>query len=195
MCLVNKHNLLNFNAQRGVGMIELQFAILIFVICMVSLATMQIRASTESLDNHQRSTALLSANGLIDRISTNNSNVALVEYRDRVSQIDDCSSYTPKQCEATSSNATAETCSATDMAAFDVWNVFCSAESGLESKLIDYSAALTCADPCTANSDMTLRVSWISKYADSDQRLNAVTTYSDGELASNLDFITFVFRP
>ncbi len=180
--------------QTGVGMIELQVAILIFIVCIVSLTKMQLKAGMEGLDNYQRSTALMSSQALMDRISANNSGTALSEYINRVQEISNCGSYTPKQCQATSSNA-AEACTVTDMAAFDVWDVFCSDEQGLDSRLVDYTAELTCDGTCTPNPDMTLRVSWVSRYADTDERLNETTEYGNTEVASNLDFISLQFRP
>lgn len=194
MSVIDSYSM-HIHAEKGVGMVELLVAILIFTICILNLTTMQLKAGMDSLDNHQRSIALTSAKGLIDRITANNSNAALLEYRNRITQISDCSSFIPKRCEATPGNASAESCSVTELAAFDVWNVFCSVEAGLESKLIEYRAELACIGVCTANPNMILRILWVSKYADTDERLTESTTYGDMEIASNLDFLTLQFRP
>jgi hypothetical protein len=142
----------------------------------------------ESLDNHQRAVALWSARGLVDRIFANNRPDSISEYEKRINSIADCTAYTVTYCEAQSTASEVPSCSATELAAHDVWSTFCEGENSVSAQLIEYDAELTCNGPCTTDSDMELRLSWISKISDSDERS---TTLSLGAR----DFITLSFRP
>jgi type IV pilus modification protein PilV len=185
-----------YRRENGIGLIELLIALLLFGVCIVALSQMQIKTGMQGLDNHQRAIALWSARGLIDRISANSSDEGITEYQTRIAAINDCQAFSVKQCESVPSGSEVSACSPSELAAHDVWSTFCEGEDSLSSQLIDYQANLTCDGPCTADSNMTLRLSWISRVSDSDRRLKSVTTDTTGtQTPSNFDFITLEFRP
>lgn len=182
--------------EAGVGLIELLVALLLFTVCVVSLTQMQFKAAMASMDNHQRAVALGSARAMIDRISVNNNLDALTEYTTLLAKEDICAVEPIKSCEANLSKTSSDTCSATEIATYDVWSIFCDGNSSISEQLVDYRADLTCTGVCSTTSDMTLRVSWISRVSDNDSRIEASTKNANGtDTPNNLDFVELGFRP
>lgn len=182
--------------QYGIGLMELLISLILFMICVVALTNMQMKSGMESLDNQQRSAALWKARGLIDRISANKTNAAIVQYQSSIAQSDTCPKQPVKRCEPSSASSTTAQCTSKEMAVYDVWSVFCETETGLSSQLIEHSASLSCTGACTPSSNMTLRIAWVSKYSDSDNRRSNTVKDGDGNaMAANQDYIALDFRP
>jgi len=183
-------------SQKGMGLIELMMAVLIFAVCIAGLTTMQLKSGMSSLDSHQRSVALWRARGLVDRITVNNSEEALKAYQTGLRDLTSCPKTAPRLCEATTSNRNPAACSVVALANNDIWDVFCDDDDGLDNQLIDFNASLTCAGTCAPNVNMVLQVSWISKVADSDTRLSTKkTAVGSMSIAANQDFIALDFQP
>lgn len=157
--------------ESGVSLIEVLISVLLFGISVMGYSSLQTRSMQESLDNQQRSIALWRAHGLIDRMSANNSDDAIAQYSAAMGDFDECSDAPPANCAEV--NGAAESCSATDLADYDVWSAFCGVDGGTSSQLIDFSVGLACDAACASGVDMTITVNWISKAAESNTNLNA----------------------
>lgn len=157
--------------QSGVSLIEVLVSLLLFGVSVMGYSALQTRSMQESLDSQQRSIALWRAHGLVDRMSVNNSDDALAQYNSAIGDFDVCPDAPPADCAEV--GGAADTCSATDLADYDVWSAFCGVDGGADSQLIDFSVDLTCAAACAAGEDMTITVNWVSKAAESNANLSA----------------------
>lgn len=175
---------------------ELLISLILFMICVIALTNMQMKSGMESLDNQQRSSALWKARGLIDRISANKTTAAIKQYQTSIAQSSTCPKQPAKQCETMATTFSTPQCTSKELAAYDVWSVFCDEDTGLSSQLIDHNASLGCTGPCTPSSNMTLRIAWVSKYSDSDNRRSRTIKDRDGNtIDANQDYIALDFRP
>lgn len=161
----------NRRNQSGVSLIEVLISLLLFGVSVMGYSALQTRSMQESLDSQQRAIALWRANGLIDRISANNSDEAISQYASAIGDFDECSESPPANCAEIGGSADA--CSAEDLADYDVWSAFCGVDGGSSSQLIDFSVGLACDAACASGVDMTVTVNWVSKAAESNSNLNA----------------------
>lgn len=157
--------------QSGVSLIEVLISLLLFGISVMGYSALQTRSMQESLDGQQRSIALWRAHGLVDRITVNNSDAALTRYSTAINSFDGCADNPPANCAEIGGDA--DTCSAQDLASYDVWSAFCGVDGGADSQLIDFTSGLACDAICATGVDMTLTINWISKSADSNTDLSA----------------------
>lgn len=174
----------NSTKQSGVSLIEVLISLLLFGISVMGYSALQTRSMQESLDNQQRSIALWRANGLIDRISANNSIDAIEAYDDSINNFDECASSPPANCAEL--GGAADECSSDELAQYDVWSSFCGVDGGAQSKLIDFSAALACDGACAPGVDMTITINWFSKAVEGTLNMTE---------AASVEQVSLEFRP
>ncbi len=180
--------------QRGVGMIEVLVALVIFAIGVVGMAGLQLRTLSMSIDSTQRSVAIAKAQDLADRIRS--SGAAPSEY---------VGTYDSTLCPTLPANVCADTesvdaanCNSQQMATFDVWEVFCASRSGLDSNVVQWTTDISCSSGCAGTgAQMTIATTWESRTADTDASVadNTVTNADGSSQSAVIDRLTLSFIP
>ena len=188
--------------QQGISLIEILISMVIFAVGILGMATLQTRVLQENVDQRQRDVAIWKTQALIERISLNKSSNALKQYASSVSASDICDSTPSNICaESYSGNSeqAAATCSDTQLAIYDSWDVLCTNDQGAADILRDFSASLSCdtAD-CLAGEDVIVEFLWRSLTAQSDPRISASALTNTTTLTNSgadIDGYRQVFRP
>ena len=129
--------------QKGVTLIEVLVALLIFSVGALGLAAMQLTAVAASGDNQQRSVAIWKAQELANRIRSNsalrqqyvnligNANTATIGV-DSQANVIDCTQIPqpPAICSDAPGGVNAAVCSNVQKVTYDVWDVFCEPSTG-----------------------------------------------------------------
>ena len=171
--------------QRGISLIEAMIALVVFAIGVGGMVGLQLRSVSMSLDSKQRSIVIAKSQELADRMRSNRG--FLTSYVGTYSNAGGtyCSTLPAANC-ADSNIGSAAVCSGTELAAFDVWDVFCQADSGLDDSVIDWSAEITCTGGgCLAGQDtVTISTGWVARTGDTNKDLvgNAANDPSRDEL-------------
>ena len=176
---------------RGGSLLEVLVAVLVFAIGGLGIAALQLTNLVRADDTKQRSAVIWKAQELVDRIRANR------EYGDQVllrgayqaaisaSSLRSIGAYTKSTFQCSSSpakycadrhNVRAAVCSPTELASFDVWNVFCDPTSGLSTRLNAHSqrqggnANATVVELDLAlikqNFDLALFIEWVARSND-----------------------------
>ena len=180
--------------QCGVGLIEVLVALLVFAIGVVGMAGLQLRTISMSIDSTQRSVVIAKSQDLADRIRSSGANP------DNYTGTYDSSicPTPPAPFCADTNSSNAANCSAEQLAAFDVWEVFCADRSGLDGGVIQWSTQISCSAGCGgAGAQMTIATTWESRTADTNSDIaDRDVTNADGSVESALvDRLTLSFIP
>lgn len=216
----------SFAKQQGVTLIESVVALLIFSVGAIGLAAMQLTSLSASGDSQQRSIAIWKAQEFVDRIKSNKSIVN--QYITSIGNTDftsigldtavgrlDCANFAQpagnKFC-ADSPTATAAQCTDNaDKVNYDIWDVFCNAESGLASSGANAVNTIGVTDleiglrqntvAANGDDDYLLVFEWASRETENNadiQNTQTLSTSLCGEaaqnVASNLDVYCLRFR-
>lgn len=165
-------------SQAGFSMIELVVAMFVFAIGLLGFAALQTRTLQEGLDSTQRSTAIWSAQEMADRIRANPTELNI--YVNALNNANLCDAAPATRCadHYAGSHTAAASCTATEMANFDAWEVMCHGDNAPDNAVIDSTVELNCTDsdtsdgnPCSEGSRLQLEMTWTSKAADSDTEI------------------------
>lgn len=219
-------------SQLGVTLIEAMVSLLIFSVGALGLAAMQLTAVSASGDNQQRSIAIWKAQELADRIRSNpNLSQAYVTRIgnqtlgtlgvDSAANVVNCGAgvYTqPATFCADTLGQDAADCNDAQKVAYDIWEVFCEANTGLAvvggggaNAVSNGSVGLTNVEVVLrqntqlvdGDNDMLLFFEWVSRQADSNDDLANVAQLINTDLcglenvpvSSNLDVYCLRFQP
>ncbi len=169
----------------GATLIETVAALFILSVGLLGLAGLQTTAIKNNLDTAQHSQATWITNELAERMRANAGNLSAT-YTNISNAILACTSPPQKYC-ADSSSQIAQSCNASEIAAFDIWDVFCgqgeigdaTTMTNSQSLLRLNSASITCNDiRCDQDLGYTITVAWESQATTSSQRLNQQGTTS-----------------
>lgn len=157
--------------QRGVSLIEVLIALVVFAIGIGGLAGLQLRSLSMSIDSTQRTVVLAKSQDLADRIRSNQGAIATyLGVYDNVGGY--CATEPAINC-ADSNAGAAVACTAQQMAAFDLWDVFCRNRSGLNAGVAEWQTQVTCATSgCTMGDQITIATTWVSRTVDTNKDLN-----------------------
>ena len=110
---INKVN--STNKQRGVGLVEVLIAVLVFALGILGMASMQVNAKRVSYDALQRSLATALTRDIIERMRSNPADTSLLVY----GAVDDLGggSITTEP----TPNCKSATCTPAQLAAHDIW--------------------------------------------------------------------------
>lgn len=180
------------NKQRGVTLIEVLISGFIISVGLLGIAGLQTASIKESLDTAQSSQATWLVNELVERMRANPDGQA-TGYN-RTIQTGNCPTTPVKQCADTASSNADTDCTADQMAAYDVWEVFCgqtianSTANSTDSLNLD-QISISCdgGATCTDTDEFTVSISWTSRAA-ADGKLGA-------SAASQAQNITMTVRP
>lgn len=200
--------MINRRHQAGISMIELLITLAIFTIGLAGFATLQMRSLQESFDTSQRSVAIWRAQELADRIRSNAGQ--LDTYLDEVNDANVCGAA-PTRCAdywSGSAEVAATACTATEVAAFDAWDVLCNGPDATDAALVESDISLDCEDidatdaaACTAGSALTIDICWTSRSATGDSQIETVaagdvpTDCANSDLSYLFEYYTLEFRP
>lgn len=185
--------------QRGVGLLEVMIALVVFAIGVVGMAGLQLRTLSMSIDSTQRSVVIAKSQDLADRIRSSGANPSAYAgtYDNSI-----CPAR-PAVCADTHSD-NAASCDTAQMVAFDVWEVFCGSSSGqhnrsgLDGGVTQWTTVISCDGGCpAAGPQVTITTTWESRVADtSDELADSKVTNSDGTEQSTLtDRLSLSFIP
>lgn len=176
------------NRESGMSMIEVLIALVLLAGGLFTVASLQTQLIKNSADTANRTHALLLAQEASDRMRVNSS--AITDYKSAFASFDSCANYSYTPCGSYVGSSGRKdfsgSCSATQMAVFDVWEMMCGTENSdgiasqadlLTAPQVAISCSTTNCSP-TENPDIKIEVSWVS---------NVVKTLKDNDSISGDD--------
>ena len=153
----------NAERQKGVGLIEVMVAVLIFVGGVMAVAGMQSQGLRSTYDSIQRSQAVWLANATAELTRMNPSGLANFAYQSTATNASNnmanfCASM-PVQCIGTS-------CSPNQMASFDVHELMCKNAN----EIINPTMTIHCPAPCPSGASVRIAIAWDSRWAEQGVR-------------------------
>ena len=156
------------SAQRGLGIIEVLVALVVVSFGVLGMASLQLTGMKHSSSGFQRSKALLFAENMATRMRINAAGIDAFDYSAFDSNTTACNVQPVPYCQATVGGGVVPSCTASELAAFDLFSVSCGdwgssgADKGVIGDLPTGRLQVGCDDtPCTATSTYTITVSWI----------------------------------
>lgn len=173
---------MNRTNQTGITLIEVLVTFFVMTIGLLGLAGMQSTSVKDGLDTSKRSQVMWLVSELVDRARANPG--SLDNAYEQAYDISACASSPPNECADTFGN-NANSCSASEMATYDVWEVFCGTqEDDVIANSVDSlnlsSVSMSCDDGTCAASDMTVTISWVSQAVQSSSLLRGDTSGAAG---------------
>ena len=127
---------------RGASLIEVMVSVFIFAVGVLGFASLQSRAVQATFDNGQRDQVIWLTQSLVDRVRSNSSHAAITSYTTKLSDFDAAGCARPARiCDAGLPD-----CSATEMALFDVWDLYCRNTFQGANAIKALSVNLACSD-------------------------------------------------
>jgi len=161
------------SGQSGIGIVEVLVALVVVSLGVLGMASLQLTGMQHSSGGYNRSKALLYAENMATRMRTNRPAIDEMLFDDYASEDSGCETQPKPYCQATSTGGAAQTCTAQELAAFDLFTVACGewtddgANDGVVGSLPNGQLTVSCdydrADPdaeCEATSTYTINVSW-----------------------------------
>ncbi len=182
------------NKQRGISLIEVMIALVVFALGVGGMAGLQLRSMSMSMDSQQRSVVLAKSQELADRMRSNNKSIA--DYVNTFNNTGDAYCGIEPQVNCADSNAgSAAVCSGAQMAEFDLWDIFCRDQSGLNETVIDWRTEVTCSTvACDVGIDtVTIVTTWISRVGDTNKDL--VVTAGENGIDPTQERLLLSFTP
>lgn len=169
---IKKRSLSVKQTQTGTTLIEVLVALLVFTIGLQGAMSLQYQAMKDNFDSAQRSHGAWVAHELINRIRAN---VTGREGGDYCTGGGDCAVTTVVDpCGNTPTSCVGFTCTAVEMANFDVTDSVC------QGTLLNPNISISCTDSdgsdgldCSAGSDFTLTLEWDSKSVADDGNIDS----------------------
>jgi type IV pilus assembly protein PilV len=155
-----------YKPANGFTLIEVLVTMFVMTIGLLGIAGIQSNSVKDGLDNAKRSQVMWLVTELVERARANPAGQA-TGYN-RTIDISECSTVPAKQCSDNGAGDAATNCNPDEMAAFDVWEVFCgNAEANVIANAGDSlslsAITMGCAGTCTDTSDLSVSISWTSK--------------------------------
>lgn len=156
--------------QRGASLIEIIIAVFIFAVGVLGFASLQSRSIQATFDNTQRDQVVWLSQSLIDRVRVNKPGATT--YAAALSDFDF------SDCTNPATLCDAATCTATQMATYDVWDMYCRNSFQGASAIKGLSVNLDCTDTdgddtvCAPSADMLLTTNWCARGIESTEGLD-----------------------
>lgn len=170
--------------ERGVGLIEVLVALVIFALGVVGMAGLQLRTMSSTMDLTQRSYVIAKTQDIADRIRSNG--IPAKQYLNTYNANGNfCDAGVPSGC-ADSVSADAIACAPVEMVAFDLFDAFCADENNphasdgsYEKQVLEWQVDIACEfplagvmTPTTECNELGARVvietSWFARSVDDD---------------------------
>ncbi len=147
--------------QKGVSLLEVLISVLVLSVGLLGLGGLQLYSLKGSNDAHFRTIASLLASDLGDRIRINPEGVALGSYELSESQSTSlCDNTTIKLCSGST------TCSAAELADFDLYQIACGVKSGsnkslgMKNLLPSATLSINCSGSCDSSVEHIITFKW-----------------------------------
>jgi len=177
----------NRSSQRGVGLIEVLIALVVFALGVVGMAGLQLRTLSLTMDSTQRTYAVSKAQDIADRIRSNG--IPASEYLSNGGNKQYNTAFCAANAGALScSDDPAIPCDATQMALYDAYDAFCEGEGSLDGQVAEWNVNISCdfPDPVTGamtattacveeGATVTLTTTWLARSAIDDASGNSET--------------------
>jgi type IV pilus assembly protein PilV len=171
---------MNTHRQAGITLIEVLVAFFVMTVGLLGLAGMQSTSVKDGLDNAKRSQTMWLVTELVERMRANPDGLET----GYITSFETSSCSTPTKMCSDSSSGDAETdCTPTEVATYDIWEVFCgNPEANIIANSVDSlnlaSISIACdidfdededgepdggTSACTDTSDFTVTMSWDSQ--------------------------------
>lgn len=167
--------------QNGVGVVEVLVALVVVSLGVLGMASLQLTGMQQSTGAYNRAKALLYAETMATRMRTNRPAIDSFLFDGFNSDVVDCSVAPAPYCQAATTGA-AQSCTAAELAAFDLANVACGdwggggADDGVVGSLPNGQMVVTCdGAPCTGASTYTINVSWTEGQRTTSDMTDTVT--------------------
>jgi type IV pilus assembly protein PilV len=140
--------------QRGVGLIEVLIAVLVFALGVLGMASMQVNAKRTSYDALQRSLATSLARDIVERMRSNPSPASLAVFG-AVNNLGGGTVTKPRDCKA-------NTCTPVELANYDVWEWEQALDGAAEKSGDSNAGGLVAPKACITHDAgvITLAIAW-----------------------------------
>ena len=143
--------------QQGIGLIEVMIAVFIFIGSVMAVNGMQTQALRVTHDSLQRSHATWVANAAVELMRLNPDGLNSSIYQ---TEAHTASTVTP-YCSIPPKNCIGATCSSSEMAQFDIFDLMCNGAANL----INPNISINCTASCTQGDLVTFTINWDSRGA------------------------------
>ena len=131
--------------QRGVGLIEVLIALVIFALGVVGIAGLQLGTFSVTLDSTQRSYVIAKSQDIADRIRSNG--IESSKYLNTYNAAGNyCDTVVLPSCADDETND-APACTDDQMAAFDLFDAFCVGQGSFEEQVTEWQTVISCEYP------------------------------------------------
>lgn len=169
------------SAERGIGLIEVLVALVIFALGVVGMAGLQLRTMSSTMDSTQRSYVISKTQDIADRIRSNG--IPAKSYLGTYNEnLDFCDTEVTIKC-ADNVAADVAACTVPAMVAFDMYDVFCAGDNELasdgsyEQQVAEWKVVVGCERPiagvmtptteCDGSADeVIIESSWFARSVD-----------------------------
>lgn len=178
--------------QRGASLIEVIVSVFIFAVGVLGFASLQSRSIQATFDNTQRDQVVWLSQSLVDRVRVNKPGATT--YADELTDFDLADCANPgNMCDA-------GTCTATQMATYDVWDLYCRNSFQGASAIKGLSVNLVCTDTdgdptvCAPSADLTLTTNWCARGVETTQGLETAADDACDNTIAQMEY-RVGFRP
>lgn len=152
--------------QQGITLIEVLVTMFVMTVGLLGLAGLQATSVKDGLDNAKRSQVTWLVTEIVERVRANPDGYLAAAYDTTIASTD-CPAAPVQQCSDNGLDGAAADCTPDQMAAFDVWEVFCGqTEAGVMANATDSlnltSVTTGCVGACSETSDFTVTINWES---------------------------------
>ena len=132
--------------QRGVSLIEVLIALVVFAIGVAGMAGLQLATLTVTMDSTQRSYVVAGSQDVADRIRSNGIDPSLYLNTYNEPGTDFCETAAVTSC-ADSENDDAAACTPQQLQAFDLFDAFCVGEGSFHKQVAEWQTEISCEYP------------------------------------------------
>ncbi len=163
--------------QRGVGLLEVLIALVIFALGVVGMAGLQLRTMSITMDSTQRSYVVAKSQDIADRIRS--SGIEPSRYLRTYNEAGDFCDVEPTEICSDIDGAFAVQCTIDQMVNFDLYDAFCTGDGSLEGEVAEWQVTIGCefddgtGMQSTTSCDelaarVTIETSWFARSLDED---------------------------
>ena len=153
--------------QQGIGIIEVLIALVVVSLGVLGMASLQLTGMKHTSSGYNRSIAVLFSENLSSRMRSNPGSVNAGDYADYDSAADaNCNVRPVPICQA-SVGVNAQSCTAEEMADFDLFSIACGSVNGdgefvdgVTNTLNDGRVQVECDAPCGPASNYMVTITW-----------------------------------
>jgi len=132
--------------QRGVGLIEVLIALVVFALGVAGMAQLQLRTMSVTMDSTQRSYVVAKAQDVADRIRSNGISPAGYLNTYNAPGTDYCETTAVSSC-SDSNGDDVDACTPEQLQEFDLFDAFCLGDGSFENQVAEWQTVISCQYP------------------------------------------------